>query len=302
MDPEFGLFPFGQPNSVRPTRRALPTAKAVVIGAYPSAFHVSWKAPRYADGPGATGRVRAMAVDVEPEVFWEGNEAGGTGLLEAWLKEVDFQEGDKPGQHGHVDSRLPAENGSSGRKLGLRYLQPLGLRTDEVTFTDIFPVFMVKSGADGKRHQGDAIQIEFNSIAEQMGLQASHLPERIAPTRLPLRAATDFGDRMREDLFDALPKLVITLGEEAWRTVKLVFGFDAHSTVSNFDALYGEAYGRLGTLRLGSHVAKWLPLIHPGLLTNNDPTTGNQYPAGRSVAGWNQVHSRWEQKNIRSKI
>jgi len=301
VDPDFGRFPFGQPNSVRPTRRAIP-ARTLVIGAYPSAFHVSWTAPRFAHGGEGTGRVRALAVDVEPEVFWQGNEAGGAELLEAWLKEVDFQEGDEPGQHGHIDSRLPAANGSSGRKLLERYLQPLGLKPDEVTFTDIYPVFMVKSGAPGKRDLGDAIRIEYNSIAEQMGREPSHLPGRISPATLPLRAAKEFGDRMRKDLLDASPELVITLGEEAWQTVNIVFGLDAHSPVSYFEALHGEAYGRPGTIRSGSHVAKWLPLVHPGLLRNNDPANGKQYPAKRSVSGWNQVHSRWEEKNIRNRI
>lgn len=295
MDP--GLFPFGQPNSERPSRVA-DDCKAMVIGLHPSAFHVAWTAPKSAPaGRDRTGIVKALAVDVEPTVFWEGNEDGGDDLLKLWLKEVGFVEGDDEGQHGRVDSRLPAANGSNGRKIIQQYLEPLGLKSDEVTFTDVFRHYMVKTGTKAKREMRDAIEIEYNAIADFMGVQKSHLLRKIHERALPGQAQEAFGDKLKQEFTDGKPELVITLGEEAWRTVDMIFGYDAHSSISMFDALYGEAYGRPGTLRSGNHVAKWLPLVHPSLLRNAAPT--GPLPAGRrTVAGWNQRHFKWIDKTV----
>ncbi len=293
MDP--GLFPFGQPNLVRPSQLT-DNPRAMVIGLYPSAFHVCWRAPASATGgKGRTGIVKAMAVEVEPTVYWEGNDDGGQDLLESWLKEVGFSEGDEPGQHGHIDAKLPALNGASGRKILQQYLEPLGMTREEAIFTEVFPFFMVKTGTRAKREQRDSIDIEYNSIADQMGVPKSNLLRRIHERALPVQAAKEYGDRLRKEFADGAPEMVITLGEEAWRTVELVFGHDAHSPISMYDALYGEAYGSPGTLRSGSHVAKWLPLVHPSLLRNSAPT--GPLPAGRrTVAGWNQRHFKWIDK------
>jgi hypothetical protein len=269
----------------------------MVIGLHPSAFHVAWTAPKSAAGSGRTGVVKALAVDVEPTSFWEGNDAGGDALLKTWLKEVGFEEGDEPGQHGHVDSRMPAINGANGRKIIQQYLEPLGYSPDETTFTDAYRHYMVKTGTKAKREMRDAIDIEYNSIHEQMGVPESKLLRKIHERALPPQAAELFGAKLKQEFTDGKPEMVITLGEEAWRTVDMIFGYDAHSSVSMFDALYGEAYGRPGTLRSGNHVAKWLPLVHPSLLRNAAPT--GPLPAGRrTVAGWNQRHFKWVDKAV----
>jgi hypothetical protein len=83
----FGTFPFGRPNTPRPARTA-GRAAATVIGVYPSAFHVEWRAPAHLVAGGRSGRVRALAVDVEPEVFWEGD--GFDERLQAWKTAVGF--------------------------------------------------------------------------------------------------------------------------------------------------------------------------------------------------------------------
>jgi hypothetical protein len=43
-----GKFPFGQLNTIRPMRTPVEgPAKVMIVGVYPSAFHVSWKAPAH---------------------------------------------------------------------------------------------------------------------------------------------------------------------------------------------------------------------------------------------------------------
>ena len=75
MDDEshHGVFPFGQVNLERPMRLPTQAVDAVVIGAYPSAFHVSWSLPPELDPRPVDARRRAfissLAVDVEPTVF-----------------------------------------------------------------------------------------------------------------------------------------------------------------------------------------------------------------------------------------
>ena len=80
MTEVFGTFPFGRPNTPRPMRMSSSVhAKVVVVGVYPSAFHVKWTAPQRLGG----GKIAAMAVDVEPVVFWDGDQADFAERVEA---------------------------------------------------------------------------------------------------------------------------------------------------------------------------------------------------------------------------
>ncbi len=95
---DFGRFPFGRPNTVRPAR--LPgrgPASAIVVGVYPSAWHVGWRAPTYLVSPDRRGAVAALAVDVEPTVFWKGDPAGFPEALAQWKARTGFIDGDSPG-------------------------------------------------------------------------------------------------------------------------------------------------------------------------------------------------------------
>jgi hypothetical protein len=95
---ELTRFPFGRPNTVRPPQRSEQPCRVLVVGAYPSAFHVRWKAPACLhpqDSAGWTGTVRAIAVDVEPKVFWEGAKDAERreSLLSEWMAGVGFVKG-----------------------------------------------------------------------------------------------------------------------------------------------------------------------------------------------------------------
>ena len=170
--------------------------------------------------------MKALAVDVEPTVFWDGKADDFVARLSEWRNAVAFAEGDGPGQHGRMLSTSPSANGSSGRKVVTQYLQPLGLDEASVTFTDICPVFFVKrsgkASRTGRREQGDAIVEEYDSIARDIGCAPSTLPVRPPAAKLPAMAATEFGDRLVAQLLDASPDLVITLGTEVWSTLLLL--------------------------------------------------------------------------------
>lgn len=73
-------FPFGAP--VKPCgTQTPPVAEAFILGAYPSALHVGWTMP-------SGQKVFAIAVDNEPEVFWDGR--GEDCYFEQWKVKVGF--------------------------------------------------------------------------------------------------------------------------------------------------------------------------------------------------------------------
>ena len=287
---KYGFFPFGRPNTVRPARMATAPPTAVVVGVYPSAWHVEWWAP------GRKGRVAAMAVDVEPTVFWDGNGADFSSILARWCELVGFQAGDELGSHGHIGLRSPRTNGSSGMKVLEHYLAPLGLHPDSVTFTDVYPVFVVKSGRIGSKNrgQGGAIRDEYDPIAENMRMRPSSLPPRPARALLPKLAARDFSTRLLSDLAASQADLVITLGSEVWDTFHLIPELQARAPTPTFEGLYGSRYGQTGELQVFAKKMTWLPLVHPGLLTTVTDTTGGPAEVRRTERGWNSLHANWK--------
>src|SRR5436190_23875090 len=110
---ELGRFPFGRLSTFRESR--VPTGSntaAFVLGVYPSAFHVRWMLPHWGDWERPF--VKALAVDVEPVVFWDGIEPPRT--AEAWIRSLDvpFVVGDEFPAWGHIQEAPAGSNGSSG--------------------------------------------------------------------------------------------------------------------------------------------------------------------------------------------
>jgi hypothetical protein len=101
--------------------------------------------------------VNALAIDVEPVVFWDGT--GAAMLVEAWKQTVSFREGDERGAWGRVSS---SGNGTSGATLRDEVLVPLNLDATAVWFSDAVPWYFVKrSSGPARRGQGDAIESEY---------------------------------------------------------------------------------------------------------------------------------------------
>jgi hypothetical protein len=259
------------------------------IGVYPSAWHIAWRAPPHLASDARRGTIAALAVDVEPTVFWDGNADDFAARLARWKASVGFLEG----THGTVSPVPPAANGSSGAKLEKRYLAPLGIPVARVTFMDVYPVFLVKTASGARREQGDAIRDDYDSIALQMGVPVSSLPARIAKAKLPTLAASTFGPRLVADLTAAAAPLVITLGEEVWDTLLAIPSLRARPPRPHFPDLYGEAYGATGSLAVGGREVTWLPLVHPGLLKGTADADASVDEGARTVRGWATCHARW---------
>lgn len=145
--------------------------------------------------------------------------------LARWKMDAGFLDG----KHGTILPVSPTANGSSGAKVVKRYLDPRKLDAARVTFTDVYPVFHIKSssgkkrgqsaGRRKKREQADAIHQEYDPIASRMGMPSCSLPARIPAGRLPALAASTFGETLVADLAAAGAPVVITLGEEVWETL-----------------------------------------------------------------------------------
>ena len=356
MSAEFGRFPFGRENTIRPARMAEGgevdgRAGALVVGVYPSAWHVRWAAPSRLreraktsergagpsrDPAARKGVVGALAVDVEPTVFWDGTDDDFTKRVQDWKDQVGFVEGDGHGQHGHIGTKSPGSNGSSGAKLERHYLAPRGVSTAQSAFTDVYPVFVVKYGSAKKREQGDAVDVEYSAIATELGFDPADIPRRPKPRDLAAEAAAQFGDLLVAALEDSGARQVITLGDEAFQTLVSVPAAGARAPLlddgaraTGLASLYAEGlYGREGTVQVRGRAVPWVPLIHPGLLrpkrpartlsvplagaladarddTQAGPQTGGYDdvvvdPTRRTQDGWNALHERWASRAGRS--
>lgn len=272
--PGDGAFPFGRPNEPRDlTWRGTGSPRLLVVGVYPSALHVRWQAPKFATTPpGGLGRVAAMAVDVEPEVFWRGEGAGD--LVEAWKRQVGFVEGDEPGCDGHARAH---GNGPSGRRVD-GYLDALAISSTETAYLDVYPVFVVHQGSGS---QGHAVRRDYEAIIGSLGPSGrptSTLPTRPSATELPKLAAERFGAWLKDSIAALRPQLIVTLGAESWDSLALVPGIVLNHQAGSLAATKG-AYGAPGELRLEGTSTPWVPLVHPGLLGKN--------------AEWTERHREW---------
>jgi hypothetical protein len=229
-------------------RRPLRAARALIVGVYPSAFHVAWSPP------GWTGRrplITSLAVDVEPVLFWNGAEPSPEVLLDLWKTEVGFNDS----RHG---SAVVGNNGRSGLGLERNVLIPLRMAADEVAFIDVVPWYFVKGG---RGSQGDAIKQRFEPFAVENGVDPGSLPSRPSPQRLvEIARSDDRRETLREEIVEAGAPLVVTLGQEALDAVRAV----ADRSAGVQSRLSPDGYGTRGELVIASDTYVLLPLAHPG--------------------------------------
>lgn len=255
VDDVRGVFPFGQPNLRRPMR--LPSvghARALVVGVYPSAFHVSWTPPPAFDTREPSHRrrpyIQSLAVDVEPIVFWDGETPSPDEELERWKDAVGFDEE----RHGRVTG---GTNGPSGAGLVREFLAPLSLGASTVAFTDAVPWFFIKAGRES---QGEAISERFAPIAERLPVHRGSLPVRPPPRGLVAIARSEpRRSTLRAEVLEAGAPLLITFGQESLDSVTAIA-----DEVDGVQArLSPERYGEAGRLRIDGHTCEFLPLVHP---------------------------------------
>ncbi len=269
---EAATYPFGLPvNAVHPT--ATGRRRFFVLGAYPSAFHVRWTPPPRLD----LGTVQALAVDDEPEPFWNGTDEAV--LLQGWLSRVQAA-----AECGQFTGAGPF-NGSSGRHLDRQYLTPLGATRDDVWITDVVNRHFVSTGGAA------AIASRYGLAADALGLPPARLPARPPAEGLIALAVSKHLDRLVGDLAEAEPDHVLTLGNEAL-TVFWALGVRPRSNEARVPTLSAAVYGRrIPVVLPGGHECVLHPLAHPNLLFN--PKTGASPGFLRGIEAYRAGHARW---------
>ncbi|MFM2183141.1 MAG: hypothetical protein RJB61_1435 [Actinomycetota bacterium] len=158
-------------------------------------------------------------------------------------------------------------------------LAPLGISPADTWFNDAVDTFYVKHGGRTPQ-QGDVMRDVYDRFAASRSHRTpASLPPRPSPATLVETAVRLHRDRLRDDLVEASPPLVVTLGEEA-RSVLAAIADTASgpATVTLTRGATAErSYGRRGEVLVARRRMEWLALKHPG---NSDPY-------------WTRLHDEW---------
>ena len=243
------VYPFGGTVSPRPPSAEGPR-RAFVLGAYPSALHVSWTPPA-----GLGRRVRSLPVADELSPFWDGTDANR--LVDQWRNEVGFSP-----DWGRVELPGSELNGSSGRPVEPMYLSPLGLARDDAWLTDCLDTYRASEGV------ARAIATVYDPIADELGLPRAQLGLHPAEAEIVAEARRDHSERLVSEIATCAPDTIITLGNAALRVLWSLPGI-VPMRPDPPTALTPRDYGRPCDVRVdGRPVTLWA-VGHPNIVRKN---------------------------------
>jgi hypothetical protein len=233
-------FLFGRP--VRATRpSSSKPCSLFVLGAYPSALHVRWVAPE------GHVLIQAVAVDNEPEPFWDGS--GEDELIARWAEDVGFRS-----EWGRI-AACGKLNGSSGDWVNKHVLQPLNVHRKNAWITDCLNMYCESKGAAAKlRSESLASHIERMSIAG-----AHHLAHP-SESEIVKQAVSEHSARLMTELQMAQPKCIVTLGNAALRVLGGLVKYEGEKIRQLRD---DDSYGKKIRIFAAGHESDWVPLAHP---------------------------------------
>lgn len=246
-----GRFPFGA--EVRSVSRAPGGHRSVfLLGAYPSALHVQWDPPSGA----SLKPIKALAVDNEPEPFWDGRDEAEH--VAAWAaKHFDVANGRiRPA------GRL---NGSSGRWVHDLVLEPLAATMEDVWLTDCLDSYRCSAG------QSQRLADTYGPYADQHGLPAAELQRHPNENAIVLEALDQQRERLLYELRITQPNMIVTLGRAAARVIHDLLELDSEA-----GTLLQEAYGDIVIVSCNDKATQLLCLAHPG-----------------APGSWQQTHLNW---------
>jgi uracil-DNA glycosylase len=235
-------FPFGQ--RVKESQpKAAGKKKLFVLGAYPSALHVAWQPPA------PYRRISALAVDNEPEVFWDGSDE--EKIIAHWRDTVGFEP-----TWGSIEAAGKL-NGSSGRWVNENILIPLQVSRQDAFLTDCLNTYRISlAGAE-------RVSDTYARLAVQYNLPAANLQPHPNENDIVKEALAVHQARLIEEVQAAQPDKIVTLGNAALKVIRQIstlLSNIAPQQLSPDRELYGKHYpidiGGLSNI-------EWWPLAHP---------------------------------------
>jgi len=252
MKKNIGTFPFGKPIRKVCQKDCTPK-KVFVLGVYASAVHARW-----IDEQNRTF-IRALAVDSEPVIFWNGEGA----------KQI-INKIERLPVVGKLVPAAESLNGPSGKVLDNYFLKPLGFKDrSDVWLCDLVPFSCRNPG------QAAALAREYDPKMHSIGLPEYHWPT--VPEKLADEARVK---EILEEFNAASPQVLITLGDQPLKWFTSHYG----SKTRLID--YGEkkeTYGCLHDMIIDGRKVKLLPLVHPR-------QTG---ALGSYSKKWFDLHDHW---------
>jgi hypothetical protein len=214
-----------------------------VLGAYPSALHVAWS-------PQAPYRpIRAIAVDNEPEPFWNGS--GELARIEAWKQAVSFEDA------WGVVAACGRLNGSSGAWVDTRVLAPLKATRATAWITDCLDAYRCSAGLSAR------LADTYVPWAQEKGLPLPSLATHPSESEIVREALHGHLTRLKQELAAVAPEVIITLGNAALRVLRALVEVGADADPGRKLSHRRGEYGRPCAVRLTGRLVNWLPLAHP---------------------------------------
>ncbi len=237
------IFPFGR--RVKPCVPHISERRPIyVLGAYPSALHVRWTPPP----PEPFKPIRAIAVDNEPEIFWNGDKE--FEHVDDWMIYARFEP-----KWGTV--ALAKElNGSSGRWVNEQVIDAFRTSRANVWLSDCLDTYRC-SDKLAKR-----IQDTYSKLPKKLGLPRASLLMHPSEDEIVKEAIQAHRTRLVNEIENARPDKIITLGNAALRVMTNLV--ETKSDVPRKLVADVNFYGKPITVHTNSgHAMQWFPLAHP---------------------------------------
>ncbi len=242
-------FPFGQPvKDVKQKDRS--PKHTFVLGVYASAVHAEWK-----DAKGKT-LVKALAVASEPEIFWNGENAG---TIIGRIK--------LPPELGTLTPASAHLNGPSAVALDEMILAPLKLTRADVWLCDLVPQSRLNPSQD------KAIKRAYQPLVDKGLLPAATVPPVAEIDELRRKA-------ILRELKQSGATRIILLGDEPIRQFLKPF-VPGWSNLATFVKKHG--YGSIVKVAIEGTEYDVLPLAHPRQIAK----------LGLSSPMWAKEHQDW---------
>ena len=235
------IFPFGR--RVKPCIPDITASRPIfILGAYPSALHIRWTPPE------PFKPIRAIAVDNEPEIFWNGNRE--FEYVDDWMIYTRYEP-----KWGTV--ALAKElNGSSGRWVNEQVIDVFRVTRKDVWLSDCLDRYRCSDRLKNR------IDDTYSKLPKKLGLPKASLLPHPSEDEIVKEAIQKHRTRLLDEIANARPDKIITLGNAALRVLSQIV--DTNSDVPRKLVANVNLYGKSIMVHTASgHVAQWYPLAHP---------------------------------------